>query len=214
MSNDKPYRERKFRYNGKTYAENQQFTQEKSEIQCIFNDKQQFITEKRYGDNNENPKFYSQGVFFRNNNFSEKYPSKTLENDDIGTQIAPNTSKELRDFFNFVINCETKLENLKKELSHRPDFNLVDLFMFFDRDKKGFCELNDFQFVMEHLRVKAKEKDLRRLFKRFDRNRKGFLRFAEFCDCFCPADREGFERLNQRKPINSEEKFRMKEVFN
>ena len=208
MNNDKPYRERKFRYNGKAYAENQQFTQEKNEIKSTFNDKQHFVTEKRYGDNNEKPKFYS------NINYSEKYPSKTLQNDDdIGTQIAPNTSKELKDFFNFVINCETKLENLKKELSHRPDFNLVDLFMFFDRDKKGFCELSDFQLVMEHLRVKTKEKDLRRLFKRFDRNRKGFLRFAEFCDCFCPADREGFERLNQRKPINSEEKFRMREVF-
>lgn len=134
------------------------------------------------------------------------------ESEKAGTRVI-NSAKELSDFFNFVINSERKLENLKKELSLRPDFNLIDLFMFFDQEKKGFCDGPNLSLVMRELRVDCKDKDLSRLFSRFDRNRKGFLRFAEFCDCFCPVSRESFEILNQRKPINNEEKFRMKEVF-
>ena len=169
---------------------------------------------------NEIPHFY-QGSSDPRRPFNKKFgfQSENLKQDKnhlnfLSTPIENpiNCSKELSDFFNFIINCETKLENLKKDLSLRPDFNLVDLFMFFDKEKKGFCDQNNFIEVMKELKIKWKSKDLARLFRRFDRNEKGFLRFAEFCDCFCPVSKESFEILNQRKPINNEEKFRMKEV--
>ncbi len=40
-----------------------------------------------------------------------------------------------------------------------------------------------------------------------------FNRFSDFSDAFCPITKENFTLLNQRKPINNDEKFKFKEVF-
>lgn len=144
--------------------------------------------------------------------------NENIEGKNVGYyENSPPLLKELADFFNFVINSERKLEIYKKELSLRPDFNLVDLFMFFDREKKGFCSKENLLLLLKELALNPKEKETSLFFKRFARTKeekKGFLKFPDFSDAFCPVTKENFQLLNQRKPINIDEKFRLKEVYN
>jgi len=48
---------------------------------------------------------------------------------------------ELVNYFKKVMHFESDIEKNKQDLFFRPDFNLFDLYMVFDRGKKGYCFL-------------------------------------------------------------------------
>ena len=144
---------------------------------------------------------------FIKNSENERFSQETIDSNKKLSKF-----KEIADFFNFVINSEVKIELYKKEISLRPDFNLIDLFMFFDKEKKGYCNLQNFIEILKEIGISIRKKDALLFFKRFDRNNNRFLKFSDFSDAFCPHTKENFNLLNQRKPINNDEKFRLKEV--
>lgn len=170
----------------------------------------------KYLNQNASPNFSSKNTHnFQEENELNRRSPKNIENEESFNRNGVNINdfKEIADFFNFVVNSEVKIELYKKELSLRPDFNLVDLFMFFDKEKKGYCTLENFIETLKEFGIKAKDKDSLLFFRRFDRNDCKFLKFSDFSDAFCPLTKENFNLLNQRKPINNDDKFRLKEVL-
>ncbi len=111
-------------------------------------------------------------VFLQENEEKNKLPEENNEE-------FPLNYKEIANFFNFVINSEIKIEFFKKELSLRPDFNLIDLFMFFDKEKSGFCTLENFVETLKEFGLNYRTKDAVLFFKRFDKNNNEFLRFFQ-----------------------------------
>jgi hypothetical protein len=53
--------------------------------------------------------------------------------------------KSLVIILNDLMRLETDLENIKTDLSTKPDFNLVDCFRIFDFTGKGWCSFQEFR---------------------------------------------------------------------
>ena len=125
----------------------------------------------------------------------------------------PNEIRDLAGYLSSVINFEGELERMKQDLALRPDFNLVDLFVFFDADQKGHCNLEEFQETLRKLELFVQEKEALLFIKRFDRGSSGMIKFADFTCAFTPILSDYLDLLNQRKPINTDLQFSYKEVF-
>lgn len=108
---------------------------------------------------------------------------------------------------------EAELERLKQDLALRPDFNLVDLFVFFDREQKGYCGLEEFIETLRTMDLGVGTKESTLFIKRFDRTGSGMLKFADFEQAFKPLLSDYVELLGQRKPINTDLQFSYKEVY-
>jgi hypothetical protein len=53
--------------------------------------------------------------------------------------------KEIVYILKDLMNLENDLENVKAELSMKPDFNLVDCFRIFDFAGRGWCSFDEFR---------------------------------------------------------------------
>ena len=127
----------------------------------------------------------------------------------------PSKSSESRDLAVFLVSLmsyEAELERLKQDLALRPDFNLVDLFVFFDREQKGYCGLEEFIETLRTMDLGVGTKESTLFIKRFDRTSSGMLKFADFEQAFKPLLSDYVELLGQRKPINTDLQFSYKEV--
>ena len=119
---------------------------------------------------------------------------------------------ELVNYFKKVMHFESDIEKNKQDLFFRPDFNLFDLYMVFDREKKGYCFLNDFEqgFKLMNINISGREAVL--FFKKFEKNNCGRLRLAEFSKVFAPILLEG-QPQTERRSINNEGQFDYYEVM-
>jgi len=171
------------------------------------------IVDKILG-SSEKPTSYKPGSSSKQdyNNNKLKTPVKSTQQANNNN----NSSNEFRDlavFLGSLMNFEAELERMKQDLALRPDFNLVDLFVFFDKDQKGYCTLEDFQETLRNLDLFVQEKEAILFIKRFDRGGSGMMKFADFTQGFTPILSDYVELLNQRKPINTDLQFGYKEVF-
>ena len=140
------------------------------------------------------------------------YASRLDEGPSNGSRSLGGTKSELVAYFKKVVVFEGELEKAKQDLFFRPDFNLFDLYMVFDREKKGYCFLNDFEaaFKLMNLGVSGKESVL--FFKKFEKNNCGRLRLPEFSRVFSPILLEG-QPQTERRSINNEGQFDYYEVL-
>ena len=115
-------------------------------------------------------------------------------------------------YFKTVLNCEEELERCKQDLSLRPDFNLVDFFLFFDKEKQGYCVKEEFQEVLTELGIQFQQENLHLFLKRFVKGEGDTLKFFDFSEVFTPLLTDYAELLNQRKPINIDFQFKYREV--
>lgn len=146
--------------------------------------------------------------------YSNTYKSKTPQKP---YQQASGSNSDLRDlggYLTSLTNYEGELERMKQDLALRPDFNLVDLFVFFDADQKGHCTLQEFTTTLqEKIDLFVQEKEALLFIKRFDKGESGVIKFADFGSAFTSILSEYLELLNQRKPINTDLQFSFREVF-
>ena len=91
-----------------------------------------------------------------------------------------------------------KLAEIKLELVKQSDFNLIDFFSFFDKSKKGFCTIEEFQQVLKEQDTEIDPDILWVLIKRFDRKNTQKMRFVDF-EIFMTTP--GYKE-NERKPLN------------
>ena len=91
-----------------------------------------------------------------------------------------------------------KLAEIKLELVKQSDFNLIDFFSFFDKSKKGFCTIEEFQQVLKEQDTEIDPDILWVLIKRFDRKNTQKMRFVDFERLMTTP---GYKE-NERKPLN------------
>ena len=122
-------------------------------------------------------------------------------------------TQDILKYFKTLLNCEEELERCKQDLALRPDFNLVDFFLFFDKEKQGYCGKEEFQEVFTELGVQFQSENLILFLKRFIKGDGETLKFYDFSEAFLPLLSDYAELLNQRKPINIDFQFKYREVL-
>ena len=121
-------------------------------------------------------------------------------------------AQDLVKYFKTLLSCEEELERCKQDLALRPDFNLVDFFLFFDKEKHGYCQKDEFQDSLSDLGVQFQPQNLILFLKRFIKGDGEELKFYDFSEAFLPLLTDYAELLNQRKPINIDFQFKFREV--
>ena len=149
-------------------------------------------------------------VYQESTNYSSSYKMKTPVK-SVGSSNS-NETRDLAGFLGSLMNYEGEIERMKQDLALRPDFNIVDLFVFFDEEQKGFCSLEEFQETLRKLELFVQEKEALLLIKRLDKGGSGTMKFADFTYAFTPNLSDYLDLLNQRKPINTDLQFSYKEV--
>ena len=119
---------------------------------------------------------------------------------------------EIVKYFKNLLNCEEELERCKQDLALRPDFNLVDFFLFFDKEKQGFCGREEFEEALSELGLQFQQQNLLLFLQRFIKGEAETLKFYDFSEAFLPLLSDYAELLNQRKPINIDFQFKYREV--
>ena len=147
------------------------------------------------------------------NNFYQKPKTpeeKKEENDNIVNYDKLNNFTDLRQnsyeiqrfnyFMKFLLEEENKIEKMKIELCKIKDFNVEDTFRLFEKDGRGFLDLEDLKYGFGVLNVYPNEFDMKIFMKRFDFQRKGFISYADFFDIVVPFEKEIREEVEKRIP--------------
>lgn len=109
-----------------------------------------------------------------------------------------------------IIKTQEKLNELKDSLFKTSDFNLIDFFGFFDKNKQGFCSVEEFKKTLKEQDTEIEDASINLLIKKYDRKNTQKLRFIDFERIMMT----GVCTENDRKPINLFNfNFKYKEVF-
>eukprot|EP00825_Cyclidium_porcatum_P037438 TRINITY_DN4131_c0_g2_i1.p1 TRINITY_DN4131_c0_g2~~TRINITY_DN4131_c0_g2_i1.p1 ORF type:complete len:464 (+),score=64.82 TRINITY_DN4131_c0_g2_i1:336-1727(+) len=105
------------------------------------------------------------------------------------------------------ISISREIDDLKKELAIRKDFNLFDAFKVFDKNSRGYLTKFETEQVLNSMQIYPTDEQMYLLFKKMDKDQDGFLTYAEFCSAILPQNQTYQEIINARLPqyINSEE---------
>ena len=71
---------------------------------------------------------------------------------------------------------ERELEELRKKLSLRNDFNLLDSFKIFDQNGRGFLTCGEFEKALISFGINSSKNDIYLFFRRYDSDCDGLLR--------------------------------------
>lgn len=83
------------------------------------------------------------------------------------------------------------LEEKRKNLSLRPDFNIQEMFGMVNYNKNGFLTVEEFAiFVQKNPYLNLNASDIDLLFSRYDKDQDGVLSFHEFLSIFVPKTKE------------------------
>lgn len=83
---------------------------------------------------------------------------------------------------------DMRVEYLKEELSLKADFNLPDVFAFFDIGNRGYVTAHDLRDGLNFLGHYATYEDCLSLLQKFDSNHDGVLDSGELEKVFLPSD--------------------------
>ena len=106
------------------------------------------------------------------------------------------------DFLGFLMEVESKIEDMKIELARRDDFNFEDIFRIFEVDGKGYIEPEDLKQGLKLLGLNPSDFDIKLLLKRFDLNQQGLLTYSDFFDMVVSFEKK-LRNSVQIRPPNS-----------
>lgn len=85
--------------------------------------------------------------------------------------------KDFFDYFEEILRLEKKTEKLKQDLALRPDFNLLDFFVIFDKNQKGYLTFEEIVIMFSDLKIKVSEEEIKLFLKKFDKSNFGKLKY-------------------------------------
>ncbi len=106
----------------------------------------------------------------------------------------------LIEVFKHQIALERDAERQRQELSLCSDFNLMDLFKFFDVNCTGSISEHDLELGLREFRVSTSAKDIALFFRHFDVDCDKRLKFTEFIAALTPKQSEYSAVLHNRTP--------------
>ena len=96
---------------------------------------------------------------------------------------------------------EGQLEQKRRELALRSDFNMCDVYKMFtqlDASKRGI-DCDDLYTTMVHnLQLTITRDEVFIIFYKLDKDGDGLLNYSEVCDCFVPRENEYAVLINSR----------------
>lgn len=116
-------------------------------------------------------------------------------------------------FFKETIEAEKELEFLKRELATQMDFNMLDLFRFFDEKGEGVIGLHEVQESLGLLGIKVTRDEVWRIVRRFSNMKGDRLSFSDFSNIFNSIDREHYEMVASRKGYSATGVSSLGQVF-
>lgn len=105
------------------------------------------------------------------------------------------------------------LEQRKKQLALRCDFNLTDFYLMFDPANTGRIDFLQWEQVFMALRMEPPVGMLRLAFRELDRDLDGLLRLQEFIKVMGPHENQYNDYLVNKKPYNSDTNFHRLRAF-
>ena len=111
---------------------------------------------------------------------------------------------KFNDFITELMSIEEKIENAKIDLALRHDFNIENIFRFFDFDNKGYITINDFERGFNKLSLYPNPLEIKVVFNKYDSNMKNQINFGDLFDMFTPFERDYRIMIENRKPIEGE----------
>ena len=108
--------------------------------------------------------------------------------------------KKFNDFIKFLLEGENKIEKIKIDLCKNKDFNIEDTFRLFEKNGRGYLELDDLRYGLGVLNVYPSDFNMKLFCKRYDLQKKGFFSFADFYDIVVPFEKTIREEIEKRMP--------------
>ena len=104
------------------------------------------------------------------------------------------------DFLGFLMEIESKIEDMKIDLAQFPDFNFEDIFRIFEVDGKGYIEPEDLKQGLRLLGLNPSTFDIKLLMKRFDLNHQNLLSYTDFFDMVVSFEKKTRNNVQIRPP--------------
>ena len=110
--------------------------------------------------------------------------------------------KQFIDYLNRAMKHESKIENMKIELSLRCDFNWEKVFRLFELEGRGFLTKDDLKKGFNKFNLYPKDIDIKLLLKRYDLKKEGFLSYPDFFELIVPFSKY-HKMMVENRGINS-----------
>ena len=128
--------------------------------------------------------------------------NSSLYLDNTASQKRPVGEKEIIECFKEEISISCELEDLKTELSLKPDFNLIDAFRMFDIMDRGAVDLSSIEDFLNEFPLKIDRDQIYLLIRHYSHKQDNFLRFSDFSEIFTPSQEEYARLLKNRNAFN------------
>lgn len=96
---------------------------------------------------------------------------------------------------------EGQLEQKRRELALRSDFNMCDAYKMFtqlDARKRGIDPDDLYATMARNLELTITKDEVFIIFYKLDKDGDGVLNYSEICDCFVPRENEYAVLINSR----------------
>jgi len=95
---------------------------------------------------------------------------------------------------------DKEIEEHKKSMSLKSDFNLLDGFRMLDLEGKGFVSSSEFRHALYEMGVSVSKDEAYLVFKRYDKDNDGLLKYSDFCRLVAPINRQYNDILKSKEP--------------
>ena len=133
---------------------------------------------------------------------SQRNPSSPRKRDVFSSCPYQEELGQFVGFLGYLMEVESRIEDMKIELARRDDFNFEDIFRIFEVDGKGYIEPEDLKQGLKLLGLNPSDFDIKLLMKRFDLNRQGLLTYSDFFDMVVSFEKN-LRNSVQIRPPNS-----------
>ena len=150
-------------------------------------------------------------------NDNEKY---NIVNDDKLKSFSnikenPDDIKQFHNFLKLLLEGENKIENMKIELCNNKEFNVEDTFRLFEKNGRGFLDIEDLKYGFGVLNVYPSEFNMLLFMNRYDLQNQGYITFADFFDMIVPFELKIRQDVEKRIPKSNCPKIILsKEIIN
>ena len=178
---------------------------------CPHNPK--YINNNNNFPNNQNnivtPNFNNNNINFPNSNYNnnqgpmDKNHNQRIPNkrDILSSFPFKQELTQFVDFLGYLMQVESRIEDMKIELAKKDDFNFEDIFRIFEVDgKEEYIEPEDLKQGLKLLGLNPTDFDIKLLMKRFDLNQQGLLSYTDVFDMVVSFEKNLRNSIQNRPP--------------
>ena len=125
------------------------------------------------------------------------------ENKDVNKNKNEYEENQFIEYLKQAMIHESKIEQLKINLSLRSDFNWEQVFRIFELEGRGFLSKEDLIIGFNKFGIYPKDSDISLILKRYDLKKEGFISYPNFFDLIVPFSKYHRIMVDKRK-INEE----------